>query len=162
MNYLEQAANIIKPYYTPRSIMEHINHPAHYGGQDNPYEAIKVIEAWDLGFSLGNAVKYIARAGKKNADTREEDLRKAIWYLERELGRDVPNKRLNELFEDERVIRLVKVRTDNYPFTDEFSITDILSCGFEWCKTEEGPDFWSSVCNSKDPEEKIKQLKNWK
>ena len=44
---------------------EQVNHPQHYGGQDNPYEAIKVIDAWDLGFSLGNTVKYISRAGKK-------------------------------------------------------------------------------------------------
>lgn len=39
--------------------------PKHYGGADNLYEAIKVIEAWSLNFSLGNAVKYICRAGKK-------------------------------------------------------------------------------------------------
>ena len=44
---------------------EKVNHPKHYGGEDNPYEAIKVIDAWKLGFSLGNAVKYIARAGAK-------------------------------------------------------------------------------------------------
>lgn len=42
-----------------------VDHPAHYGGQDNPFEVIKVIDAWSLGFCLGNAVKYIARAGKK-------------------------------------------------------------------------------------------------
>ena len=34
-----------------------VDHPNHYGGEDNPYEAIKVIEDWDLGFNLGNAVK---------------------------------------------------------------------------------------------------------
>lgn len=62
---------------------ERIDHPPHYGGADNPYEAIKVIEAWGLGFSLGNAVKYIARAGKK--DDRLEDLKKARWYLDREI-----------------------------------------------------------------------------
>lgn len=45
---------------------ETVDHPAHYGGGDNPYEAIKVIEAWGLGFCLGNTVKYIARAGKKD------------------------------------------------------------------------------------------------
>lgn len=60
---------------------EAVHHPAHYGGADNPYEAIKVIEAWELGFHLGNAVKYIARAGKKG-DTLE-DLKKARWYLDR-------------------------------------------------------------------------------
>jgi hypothetical protein len=59
---------------------ETVDHPSHYGGVDNPYEAIKVIEAWDLGFSLGNAVKYIARAGKK--DDELEDLKKARWYLD--------------------------------------------------------------------------------
>lgn len=62
---------------------ETVNHPPHYGGADNPYEAIKVIEAWHLGFCLGNAIKYISRAGKK-AD-RIEDLKKARWYLDREI-----------------------------------------------------------------------------
>ena len=40
-----------------------VDHPAHYGGADNPYEAINVVEAWGLGFCLGNEVKYISRAG---------------------------------------------------------------------------------------------------
>lgn len=60
-----------------------VDHPDHYGGGDNPYEAIKVIEAWDLGFHLGNAVKYIARADKKGRQV--EDLRKARWYLDRRI-----------------------------------------------------------------------------
>ena len=47
---------------------EQVNHPSHYGGESNPYEAIKVIDAWELGFSLGNTVKYISRAGKKNKE----------------------------------------------------------------------------------------------
>ena len=63
---------------------ETVNYPAHYGGEDNPYEAIKVIEAWSLGFNLGNTVKYISRAGKKNP--RLEDLKKARWYLDREIS----------------------------------------------------------------------------
>ena len=62
-----------------------VNHPDHYGGADNPYEAIKVIEAWNLGFCLGNAVKYISRAGKKN-EKLLEDLRKASWYINREIN----------------------------------------------------------------------------
>jgi hypothetical protein len=61
---------------------EMVNHPTHYGGENNIYEAIKVIDAWDLGFSLGNTVKYISRAGKKNSDKELEDLKKAKWYLE--------------------------------------------------------------------------------
>ncbi len=64
---------------------EQVNHPKHYGGADNPYEAIKVIEAWDLGFCLGNTVKYISRAGKKETDKTVQDLEKAKWYLEREI-----------------------------------------------------------------------------
>lgn len=62
---------------------EAVNHPAHYGGADNPYEAIKVIEAWGLGFCLGNTVKYISRAGKKGDYL--EDLKKAQWYLARQI-----------------------------------------------------------------------------
>ena len=61
---------------------EQVNHPQHYGGEDNPYEAIKVIEAWELDFHLGNTVKYISRAGKKEKDKELQDLKKALWYLE--------------------------------------------------------------------------------
>lgn len=64
--------------------IEQIDHPIHYGGKSNPYEAIKVIEAWGLGFCLGNCVKYIARAGKKGDAI--EDLAKARWYLDREIN----------------------------------------------------------------------------
>lgn len=67
--------------------MDNVNHPPHYGGESNTYEAIKVIEAWELNFCLGNAVKYISRAGKKTA-SKAEDLKKAIWYLERELSNE--------------------------------------------------------------------------
>lgn len=65
---------------------EQVNHPQHYGGEDNPYEAIKVIEAWDLDFCLGNTVKYISRAGKKDPDKNIQDLEKAKWYLERKIS----------------------------------------------------------------------------
>ena len=65
---------------------ESINHPDHYGG-DNTYEAIKVIEAWNLDFSLGNTIKYISRAGKKDKAKEIEDLKKALWYLDRKIKR---------------------------------------------------------------------------
>ena len=61
---------------------EQVNHPSHYGGQDSVYEVIKVIDAWDLGFSLGNTVKYISRAGKKDPSKEIEDLKKAMFYLQ--------------------------------------------------------------------------------
>ena len=62
-----------------------INHPAHYGGGDNPYEAIKVIRAWELGFCLGNVIKYIARGGKKEPNKLIEDFEKAHWYLDKQI-----------------------------------------------------------------------------
>lgn len=61
--------------------MEKINHPEHYKG--NKYEAIDIIDDYQLGFNLGNAVKYILRAGKKG-DTAE-DLKKAKWYIDHEI-----------------------------------------------------------------------------
>lgn len=64
---------------------EHVNHPQHYGGEGNPYEAIKIIEAHDLGFNDGNAVKYTLRAGKKDPLKAIEDREKAVWYLQREI-----------------------------------------------------------------------------
>lgn len=66
-------------------IGDHVHHPAHYGGADSPYEAIKVIEAWNLGFCLGNAVKYIARHAMKGKPL--EDLKKARWYIDHEIKR---------------------------------------------------------------------------
>lgn len=65
--------------------MEQVNHPAHYGGAGNPYEAIKVIEAWELCFCLGNVLKYISRAGHKPDVDTITDLRKAAWYLDRKI-----------------------------------------------------------------------------
>ncbi len=66
--------------------MEAVNNPEHYGGKENTYEAIKVIEAWELNFHLGNVVKYISRAGKKDKTKLKEDLEKAKWYLDRFIG----------------------------------------------------------------------------
>lgn len=63
---------------------EKVNHPSHYQG--GGMEAIDVIEAFSLGFKLGNAVKYILRAGKKG--DRLTDLRKAAWYLTREIANE--------------------------------------------------------------------------
>jgi hypothetical protein len=65
---------------------ESVNHPSHYGGVDNVYEAIKVIDAWSLGFALGNTVKYISRAGKKDQSKELEDLKKALWYLQHHIN----------------------------------------------------------------------------
>lgn len=66
-------------------VNEAVVHPSHYGG-DTVYEVIKVIEAWGLGFVLGNVVKYVARAGKKSSDTELQDLEKARNYLDRRIA----------------------------------------------------------------------------
>ena len=77
------------PSYAQEQLMdikkrEAVNHPSYY--KTGGIEAIDVIEAWDLDFCLGNTVKYIARCGKKS-DKVVEDLRKAVWYLNREIAR---------------------------------------------------------------------------
>lgn len=81
--------------YTAK-LADQVNHPKHYGGEDNPYEAIKVIEAWKLGFNVGNTVKYLARHGMKPGADPIEDLKKAKWYLEREI------KKLEKEYASER------------------------------------------------------------
>lgn len=60
-----------------------IDHPPHY--TFSPLEVIDAIEAWRLGFHLGNVVKYVARSEHKGQ--RLTDLKKARWYLEREIKR---------------------------------------------------------------------------
>lgn len=61
--------------------MEMVNHPAHY--KSTCGEVIDIIESWGLGFCLGNALKYICRAGKKDGAKRETDLEKALFYIRR-------------------------------------------------------------------------------
>jgi hypothetical protein len=73
-----------------KSKLEAVNHPKHYGG-DVPYEVIKVLEAWMSpdeirGFCLGNSIKYLSRAGKKDPAKSAEDIDKAIWYANRAKG----------------------------------------------------------------------------
>lgn len=62
-----------------------INHPSHY--TDGKIEVIDFIEDKQMNFHRGNAIKYIARAGKKNKETEIEDLEKAAWYINREIQR---------------------------------------------------------------------------
>ena len=66
---------------------EMVNHPNHYFGEDNPYEVIKVCEAWGLDKDayIFNVVKYVARAGKKDQAKELEDLKKAAFYLDRKI-----------------------------------------------------------------------------
>ena len=61
-----------------------VNHPAHY--TSGKIEVIDYIEDQKLPYHLGNAVKYISRAGKKDKDKTVEDLKKAVWYIQRYIG----------------------------------------------------------------------------
>ncbi|MDQ4678159.1 DUF3310 domain-containing protein [Stenotrophomonas maltophilia group sp. RNC7] len=63
---------------------EKVDHPKHYNIGN--FEVIDVIEDWNLNFNLGNAVKYIARADHK--ENKTEDLKKATWYIQREIERN--------------------------------------------------------------------------
>ncbi len=63
-------------------MQEKVNHPSHYAGKK--FEVIEIIDDFDLDFSLGNAIKYILRAGKKGS--KVEDLKKAVWYLQHNIA----------------------------------------------------------------------------
>ena len=67
---------------------DNVNHPSHYNV--GKIEVIEAIEDWKLNFNLGNAVKYIARADHKGKPI--EDLRKAVFYLQREIERREKNE----------------------------------------------------------------------
>ncbi len=70
---------------------EQVNHPSHYGGADNPYEAIRVMEAWAMesGWdpvqitNITMAMKYIRRHGQKAIAPAPQDLEKACWHINR-------------------------------------------------------------------------------
>lgn len=66
---------------------ELVTHPEHYGGEDNPYEVIKIAEATGLDGDayLFNVLKYIVRSGKKDDNPPIQDLKKALFYLDRRI-----------------------------------------------------------------------------
>ena len=66
---------------------EMVNHPDHYGGQENPYEVVKIAEATGLDKDayLFNVLKYIVRSVKKDDNPPVQDLKKALWYLDRRI-----------------------------------------------------------------------------
>ena len=67
---------------------DNVNHPAHYTSHPSGVEVIRITE--HMGFCLGNAVKYIMRCDEKGAAI--EDLKKAVWYLEREIAKRESNQ----------------------------------------------------------------------
>jgi hypothetical protein len=76
-DYLDKALTLLKNQQP-----DLVNHPPHY--KTGGIETIDFIEAKDLNYRLGNVIKYVSRAGRKNSDP-VEDLQKAAWYLTREI-----------------------------------------------------------------------------
>ena len=72
----------MKKEYVPKHMKESVEHPVHY---NKGIETIDYIESWEMNFNIGNVIKYATRAGYK--DDKLEDLRKASWYITREIKR---------------------------------------------------------------------------
>ena len=89
MNVDNMESKIVKQTEKEINQYDAVNRPSHYA--DSKIEVIDYIEDKGLGFCLGNAVKYISRAGKKKDNGRDikakeiEDLQKAIWYINRRI-----------------------------------------------------------------------------
>jgi Protein of unknwon function (DUF3310) len=83
MNVLPSSKDWLPPTEQPsQKTAPLVRHPAHYN--KGKYEVIDVIEDWNMGFNLGNVIKYVARADHKGEPT--VDLYKALFYLQREIG----------------------------------------------------------------------------
>lgn len=81
-DFLPKACDSLKADKSESDKSEMVDHPSHYQGKK--FEVIDIIEDYDLGFNLGNALKYLLRCKKKW--NKAEDIKKAIWYLNRELS----------------------------------------------------------------------------
>ena len=83
--------------------MDNINHPSYYA--DGKIEVIEFIEDKNFGYCLGNAIKYISRAGKKSRETEIQDLQKAVWYI---------NRRIQKLSEQQKAVnaKLPETKTE--------------------------------------------------
>lgn len=96
----EEINHRLEDPYGARKVMkqildrEMVNHPDHYQGSGG-MEVIDIIENYDLGFSLGNAIKYILRSNKKGS--AKQDLKKAIWYINREMNNLVEEEDCEDL-----------------------------------------------------------------
>lgn len=77
----------LKPVFEEPKAAKHdpVNHPAHYTA--GRIEVIEAIEDWKLPYHLGNVIKYVARAGRKDPKKEAEDLKKARWYLDRHIAK---------------------------------------------------------------------------
>lgn len=111
-----------------------ISKPAHYA-EGRQYETIDVIEDWKLSYRLGNAVKYISRAGRKDASKTVEDLQKAVWYIEREIeALNTKNTARYAVTYEDVLEEYAACAADGseYTITDSFSLWDDFIGQSEW------------------------------
>lgn len=88
------AVEEMRTFEAPQEKNDPVNHPSHY----TSYKGLEIIDLTEqMNFNRGNAVKYIARAGLKNQNTEIEDLKKAVWYINREIDRIKAVKKLEDL-----------------------------------------------------------------
>lgn len=139
--------------------MSQVNKPVHYQ-TDSGMEAIDVIEAFSLGFNLGNAAKYLLRAGKK--DSRTIDLEKALWYIQRELGAKVTAKAetREEYFREGRRFVITKSTEEGFPVGTIMVVKNgrfreaEADTGVPWCSVHD-PDLTEGRYHWNGPDEML-------
>jgi predicted glycosyltransferase involved in capsule biosynthesis len=132
------------------------NLPQYYDEEkDNAYDTIKVIEAWNLGFHLGNAVEHISRSAKKSVIEKIKDLKKSLWYLERKIHLlDNSKNEIKDLRKTTFIIPLCIESDDRY--NNAISVLGFLNKNFETnviihelTKGDSKLDFLDSLTNLK-------------
>ena len=149
------------------SIDQNVSHPSHYGGKDDPYETIKVIDAWglDKSFCLGNVIKYISRAGKKDGNSLLQDLMKAQFYLNYEVEKlhkyDGNYERMKA---DERKTRLLDEKKELEEYLDDLQsrFADLQADGVIDVNVDEFIDEFSKAVSKykKETSNKDKEISN--
>ena len=121
-----------------------VNRPSHYV-DGRQYEPLNVIADWDLNYRLGSALKYISRAGRKDPSKTTEDLRKAVFYLERE-------------------IEAIEAQQIPYAVTYEDVLQDYAACaaeGYEF-NAERSLDnqyaLWDDTLGPMEPDAELEQI----
>ena len=122
-----------------------IHNPSHYAA-GRKYETIEVIEDWDLSYRLGNSVKYISRAGRKDPAKTVEDLKKARWYLDREIealeGARVPySVTYEDILEDQAA-----AAADGETLAVEYAVQDVDDQELSYWQADDSDwlAFWDS------------------
>jgi len=119
---------------------DNVNKPSHYT-EGRKFETIDVIEDWKMNFRLGNALKYLSRAGRKDPSKTVEDLKKAVFYLEREIasleGAQTPySVTYEDVLED-----YAACAAEGYDFHLDYGNADNISVTTE---EKDWEDFWDT------------------